>query len=176
MRSRISLCQLLVIVALGACATADADTQLRDDGIGALRLGASVEVVKRTCRVLRDTTVTGPEGMPARKLAVEIAGETVEAEIVDNKVWRISVKSPRFRTADSLGVGTPLSHLLQLEGARGMMGEGALYFATSAHCGMSFRLSENRPLDPSGDWNKSALARLPASTKVTEVLIFGCQG
>ncbi len=192
MLSKIPLRQFLFIAALTACAresdpsrtdTSEAgsaqagacsDTRLRGEGIGALRIGAPLDSVKSDCRVLRDTTLTAAEGMPAQKLTVEIAGETVEAEVVEGKVWRISVRSPRFQTADSLGVGTPLSRLLKLSGARGMMGEGALYFTSSAHCGLSFRLSENRPLDPTGDWNAPALARLPASTNVTEVLVFGC--
>jgi len=113
--------------------------------------------------------------MPARIAFVEVAGEPVEAEIVADKVWRLSVTSPRFRTTDSLGVGTPLSRLLELRQPRGMMGEGALYFASPAHCGLSFRLSESRPLPPSGqNWNAAALRRLPASTRVTEVLAVGC--
>lgn len=122
-----------------------------------------------------DTTVMGAEGMPARIARVEVNGELVEAEIVDGKVWRLPIQSPRFRTADSLGVDTPLSRLLALPEPRGMMGEGALYFASPAHCGLSFKLSATRPLPPSGqNWNLAALRRLPDSTKVTEVLAVGC--
>ncbi len=115
--------------------------------------------------------------MLARVVPVDIGGEQVEAEIVDDKVWRLAVRSPRYRTADSLGVGTTLERLLELREPRGMMGEGALFFASPAHCGLSFRLSENRPLPPSGqNWNAAALRRLPASTRVTEVLAVGCAG
>ena len=153
------------------------DTRLSGAGVGELRIGASVASVKTTCRVGRDTTVTGVEGMLARVIPVDVGGEHVEAEIVDDKVWRLAVRSPRYRTADSLGVGTPLTRLLQLREPRGNMGEGALYFTSPAHCGLSFKLSENRPLPPSGqDWNAAALRRLPASTRVTEVLVVGCAG
>jgi len=155
--------------------TGCAETRLQGAGIGELRISASVASVKRACLVGRDTTITGAEGMPARIISVAVGGEQVEAEIVNDKVWRLAVKSPRFRTADSLGVGTTLERLLQLREPRGMMGEGALYFASPAHCGLSFRLSENRPLPASGqNWNAAALRRLPASTKVTEVLAVGC--
>jgi hypothetical protein len=113
--------------------------------------------------------------MPARIATVDVGGETVEAEIVDDKVWRLAVSSPRFRTSDSLGVGTPLARLLELREPHGGMGEGALYFLSPAHCGLSFRLSENRPLPPSGqEWNAAALMRLPPTTKVTTVLARGC--
>lgn len=151
------------------------DTRLSGAGVGELRIGASVASVKTTCRVGRDTTVTGAEGMLARVIPVDVGGEQVAAEIVDDRVWRLAVRSPRYRTADSLGVGTTLTRLLQLREPRGNMGEGALYFTSPARCGLSFKLSENRPLPPSGqDWNAAALRRLPASTKVTEVLALGC--
>ena len=191
MRSLVPVSRFLLVVALVACAR-DSDTpgavpadtmniagctetRLQGTGMGELRIGASVASVRAACGVARDTTVTGAEGQPARIISVAVAGETVEAEIVEDKVWRLAVRSPRYRTADSLGVGTPLSRLLQLREPRGMMGEGALFFASPAHCGLSFRLSENRPLPASGqDWNAGALRRLPASTRVTEVLAVGC--
>lgn len=150
------------------------DPRILSTGVAAVRIGASVASVKSKCRVLRDTTALGIEGMPARKLTVAVLDDPLEAEIVDDKVWRVAISSPRYRTADSLGVGTPLATLLERPAPLGMMGEGALYFATSAHCGVSFRLSENRPLAGGGNWNAAALRRLPATTKVTEVLIFGC--
>ena len=98
---------------MSAVLTCGGDAQIHESGIGLLRIGASVATIKGKCRVVRDTTVIDLEGMPARRMSVEIAGETVEGDIVNNKVWRVS-------------------------------------------------------------WNAAALARLPASTKTTEVLIFQC--
>jgi hypothetical protein len=150
-------------------------TLLRGTGIGALRIGATLASVRSSCDVRDEATIAGAEGMPARIAYVEVNGKLVEAEIVDDKVWRLAIGLPDFRTSDSLGVGTPLSRLLKLPQPRGMMGEGALYFASPAHCGLSFKLSENRPLPPSGqNWNAAALSRLPPTTKVTEVLAVGC--
>jgi hypothetical protein len=146
-----------------------------DEGIGALRIGATVNSVRQKCNVVRDTTVMGAEGMQARKLGVAFSRDTVEAEIVDDRVWRITVRSPRLRTADSLGVGTTKARLLQLKSPRLMTGEGQLFVASPAHCGMSFRLANVGRDALRGNRDRIGLARLPESTVVAEVLIFACR-
>jgi hypothetical protein len=148
---------------------------ITDEGIGQLRIGATVESVRQKCNVVRDTTAPGAEGMPARKLRVALSRDTVEAEIVDGRVWRIAVHSPRLRTADSLGVGTTLARLLQLRNPRGMTGEGKFFVASPEHCGMSFRLANAGPGARRGDLDSAGLERLPKSAVVSEVLIFGCR-
>ena len=148
---------------------------ITDEGIGELRIGATVESVRQRCNVVRDTTAPGAEGMPARKLRVALSRDTVEAEIVDGRVWRIAVHTPRLRTADSLGVGTTLARLLQLRNPRGMTGEGRFYIASPDHCGMSFRLANAGPGAQRGDLDSAGLARLRRSAGVSEVLIFGCR-
>jgi hypothetical protein len=150
------------------------DEVVTDEGIGQLRIGTTVESVRQKCDVVRDTTVLADEGMMARKLAVAFSRDTVEAEIVDGRVWRIAVHSPRFRTSDSLGVGTPLARLLQLKKPRGMTGEGKFFVASPEHCGMSFRLANAGPGAQRGDLDGAGLARLPESAVVSEVLVFGC--
>lgn len=145
-----------------------------DEGIGQLRIGATVESIKQKCKVVRDTTVSGAEGMPARKLAVAFSKDTVEAEIVDDRVWRIAVHSPGLRTASLLGVGTLNVRLLTLKDPHGATGEGALFVVSPQHCGMSFRLANAGPRGQQGDLDKAGLARLPVETVVSEVLVFGC--
>jgi hypothetical protein len=146
---------------------------LGEEGIGELRLGSTVESVRQKCNVVRDTTAPGAEGMPARKLAVALSRDTVEAEIVDGKVWRIAVHSPQLRTADALGVGTSIGRLRQLKEPRGMMGEGQFFVASPQHCGMSFRLSNAGPA-ARGDMDRAGLFRLSEAAVVSQVLIFGC--
>ncbi len=150
------------------------DDIITDEGIGELRIGASIESIRQKCNVARDTTVMGPEGMPARKFAVAFPPDTVEAEIVDGRVWRLAVLSPRLRTADSLGVGTSIGRLLQLNNPHGMTGEGQFFVASPTHCGMSFRLAIAEAGPQRGDLDRAGLARLPRSTVVNEVLVFGC--
>jgi hypothetical protein len=152
---------------------------VRDEGIGRLIIGAQFDSIAASCPVMRDTTFTGAEGMPARKIEVFFYPETVEAqkveaEIVDNRVWRISVTSPHVRTADSLGVGTPLSRLLRLKNPRGMTGEGKFFVASPDHCGMSFRLANAGLGAQRGDLDQAGLKRLPKSATVSEILVFGC--
>lgn len=146
-----------------------------EEGIGHLRMGATVESVREKCNVVRSTTVMGAEGMPARKLLVALSRDTVEAEIVDGRVWRLAVRSPRLRTADSLGVGTTKARLLQLKNQRLMTGEGRLFVASPEHCGMSFKLANVGPDALRGNIDRIGLARLPESAVVSEVLVFGCR-
>jgi hypothetical protein len=148
---------------------------LGEEGIGEIRIGSTVESVRQKCNVLRDTTAIGAEAMPARKLTVALSTDTVEAEIVDGRVWRIAVSSPRLRTADALGVGTSIGRLRQLKNPRGMMGEGQFFVASPDHCGMSFRLSNAGPRAKRGDLDRAGLFRLPETAVVSEVLIFGCK-
>lgn len=150
------------------------DEVVTDEGIGQLRIGTTVDSVRQKCNVVRDTTVMGAEGMPARKLTVALSRDTVEAEIVNGQVWRIAVFSPRLRTAESLGVGTSIGRLLQLKNPHGMMGEGELFVASPEHCGMSFQLANAGPGARRGDLDRAGLASLPVTTVVSEVLIFGC--
>ena len=145
-------------------------------GVGALRVGAPIDSVRARCAVVRDTVELRAEGQPARVLAVVVGSDTVVAEVDSGRVWRIEVTRPSPRTADSLGVGTPLARLLALPGAHGLSGEGAVFVVSPARCGLSFQLSEARLGDaPPDTWDRAALRRLPSSTVVTRVLIVGCQ-
>lgn len=149
---------------------------ITDEGVGELRIGATVESIKQKCRVLRDTIVSGAEGMPARKVAVAFSRDTVDAEIVDGRVWRIAVHSPGIRTASLIGVGTLNQRLLSLKDPHGAMGEGALFVLSPQYCGMSFRVANAGPRGMRGDLNRTGLAHLPIETIVSEVLVFGCHG
>jgi hypothetical protein len=146
---------------------------LTDEGVGKIRIGESVESVRHDCTVVRDTTELGGEGMPTRMVSVLFPRDTVDVEIVDDKVWRVAIDSRHFSTTDSLHVGTSLAQLLRLRAPQGMTGEGALFVMSPDHCGLSFRLSDNgSPVlrDPS----PAELSRLPAATRVSNILIVGC--
>lgn len=149
-------------------------TPLTGDGAGALRIGMTVDEVRTQCGVSSEGTRPGPEGETSRVIVVAMGADTVEAEIVDGRVWRIPVTSPRLRTANDLGVGTPLSRLLDLRDVRPAMGEG-LYVLSPAHCGISFQLDDpSGPLPPAQ--TVAELRRLPAGTVVSRLLLTGCDG
>ncbi|MEO8909976.1 MAG: hypothetical protein ABI408_07080 [Gemmatimonadaceae bacterium] len=150
------------------------DEIVTDEAVGTLRIGMSVASLGRECTVLGDTTALGAEGMPSRRVAVLFPRDTLEAEIVDDKVWRIEIQSPRFATADSLHVGTPLTRLLRLRNPRGMTGEGQLFVVSPDHCGLSFRLT-NAGSPILKDPTPTTLARMPANTAVAGILIIGCR-
>jgi hypothetical protein len=131
--------------------------------------------VKHTCKVVEDYVGPGAEGMTERYLVVDFDTAQVRAIVVDDRVWRVHVTSAAFRTADSIGVGTPLPRLLNLPGIRGAEGEGRLFAMSPERCGVSFRLSHvPRGGEHRGAWSKEALQALPVETVVDEVLVFGC--
>jgi len=143
------------------------------DGIGAIRIGMAADSVKALCAVVRDTVELRSEGQSERILVVAFGGDTATVEVNDGRVWRIEITSRGLRTADWLGVGTPLSTLLSRKGGvQGLTGEGNLFLITEASCGVSFELSE--PRSPSGDWPAERLRTLPKTTVVTRVLVVGC--
>lgn len=154
--------------------TSCGDKVVGEEGIGQLRIGASVDSIRQKCKVVRDTTVQDSEGMLQREIVVVFSRDTVTADIVSGRVWRIAVGSPGLQTADSLRVGKNVARLLQLKNPRGMVGEGEFFVASSQHCGMSFRLALAGHAVYRGDLDRAGLARLPASTIISEVLVFGC--
>lgn len=141
--------------------------------VGALRIGMPADSIHEHCPVVRDTVRPDNEGNPARVMSVAVATDTVMAEIVDGRVWRIQVAEPGLYTADSIGVGTPVAQLLDIPDARAITGEGALFMVSPNRCGVSFELSSGYP--PASRADPAALLRaLPPSTVVVRVLVFGC--
>jgi hypothetical protein len=144
------------------------------DGVGNIRIGMSADTVKAHCVVLRDTVERRTEGQLERILVVPFEQDTAVVEVNEGRVWRIEITEPGLRTSNWLGVGTPLSALLALNGGvQGLVGEGNLFLVSQALCGLSFELSE--PRSPSGTWDAARLRTLPKSTVVNRVLVIGCR-
>jgi hypothetical protein len=144
-------------------------TRLTGEGVGALRIGLPVDSAARLCTVARDTIVRAGEGQMARKITVADEADTVVAEIVDAKVWRLEVTDAGIRTADSLGVGSSLGELLRIAGVRRIAGEGRVFVVAPSHCGLSFQLDVSGAATTIID-----LKRLPAETRIERVLVIGC--
>lgn len=138
---------------------------LTSRGIGALRVGAAVSDLRSRCRVIGDTTIPGPEGTRERRVTFVLVGDSVSATIDGDSVWRIEVDSPRFRTSDSLGVGS-LGRDLKRGAGEIATGEGNVAALRRNHCGLSFLLS--------GANARTRWATLPDSARVRRVLIIGC--
>ena len=150
------------------------DAVVTGAGVGALRIGARVDSVRARCRVVRDTVELRAEGLPSRVVTMMVGDDTVAAEVDSGRVWRIEVTRSSPRTADSLGVGTPLTQLLALPEVRAASGEGGVYVLSNARCGLSFELSGHGPGGLRAEWDIAALRRFPPSTVVTRVLVVGC--
>lgn len=148
---------------------------LTDQGIGDLTEGKTVAAVRDACEVLHDTTERRAEGMMERVLTVRIAGDVVESIVGGDRIRRIEVASPRYRTEDSLGVDTPLRRIARTAGARFFPGEDGVYGFVPEHCGLSFRFSV--PLRPpkARDWTAAAIDSAHGDATVDRVLVTRCQ-
>jgi hypothetical protein len=142
---------------------------LTGNGIGDLRIGATAEQVHQQCDVIRDTTLQfGAEGMPERRIAVRLGRDTVEGTAVNDKVWRLEVLSPRFRTNDSLGVGSTVAKIREQTAQYLGYGEGGPFISLPKHCGLSFELDGVKGFARS--WEQ-----VPNTATVRKVLVLGCR-
>jgi hypothetical protein len=148
----------------------DQPVLITGSSVGCLELNATVDDVARDCQAVADTTLY-LEGMPQQALRVDVGGDTALAEIVEGRVWRISVLGPGPVTADSVGVGSPLSRLATYHDPRISAGEGHYFLTTPAHCGLSFGL-HGLPFG-AGPWSTEELAAMPDSVRVERILITG---
>jgi hypothetical protein len=162
------------------------DALLTGDSVGPAIVGVGRSALSPRIKVIRDTIEEGMEGIPETIAILLVAGDTVRAAIDSGRIYRFNVTSARFRTADSLGVGTPLSRLLSEPGIYAMTGEGAVFVWSDKRCGLGFRLwdpSAEREMawDPGGLGDSpdsvgvTELRRLPQSTTVGEVIVVGCR-
>ena len=157
-----------------ACGPA-AGAFLTGGGVGALRIGRTVAELASDCEILADSIVPlWLEGLPQRVVFIPWGSDTLAAEVVNDRIWRLSVRTPRVRTADSVGVGTTLSELLTKPGVAGLSGEGALFVVAPSYCGLSFGLGAEPESMIGAEWTLSELASLSGSTPVRQVLVFGC--
>jgi hypothetical protein len=153
------------------------DTTLLDGrGIGWALIGQPVSQLEGRCRIIRDTVVPDAEAIRARQLTVDLGRDTVDVTVEVGALWRIEVRHPAFRTADSLGVGSSLRELLGSAEAHGAEGEGGLFVFRLDHCGLSFHLDHDVSEDQHKEaWSQRDLEMLSPTARVDYVLVVGCK-
>jgi len=148
---------------------------LEDTGIGELKQGRSIDEIPALCEVLSDSEQQGQEGMMERVVVVQIAGETVRAVVDRGRISRIEVNTPRFRTADSLGVDTPLSRIAAMRGAQFAPGHDGVFGFSPEHCGLSFRFSVPWRPPAGGQWTAQAITARHGTAAVNRVIVIPCR-
>jgi hypothetical protein len=146
-----------------------------EQGLGDLRIGRSVEDVRKDCEVVSDGEEQGIEGMPERVVVTRIAGETVRSVVVEGRIWRLEISSPHFRTADSLGVDTPLRNLARMKGAEFFPGEDGVYGFVASHCGLSFRFAVPMRPPKGGQWTAERIEKAHGDAAVNRILVTRCE-
>ena len=150
---------------------------LTGEGVDAVRVGQTVEAVRRTCHIAKPKLKKGEAQRPESLIEFMIGQTPVQIETAQGRVWRVIVSGGSLRTADKLGVGAPLAGLLASGPVRAGETEGVLYATAAAHCGMSFALSYQPAAGEDRDnWTADGLARLPRDTTISQILMTGCQG
>jgi hypothetical protein len=146
------------------------------DSVGPLSFPANRADLDRLGRVVRDTTEQGDEDISERIAIVLVDGDSVRAALNHSgQVYAYYLTSARFRTRDSIGVGTSLSQLLRVPGVFATTGESQVFVHFPKMCGLDLRLSESGMLGESIDSvGASELSKLPKETHVTEVGVSGC--
>ena len=149
--------------------------RLEEDGIGGLRQGRPVSDIARLCDIISDSEQRGTEGMMERVVVVRVGGEPVRTIVTDDRIFRIEITTPRFRTSDSLGVDTPLRRIASMRGAQFAPGEDGVYGFSPEHCGLSFRFSVPwRP--PSGSqWTAEQINAEHGNAAVNRVIVIPCR-
>lgn len=149
-----------------------ASTLLTPEGVGELRVGMSVAQARAACRVLRDSAGEA-EGMPMPLLIVDLARDTIVAEPANDRIFRLRIDGPAFRTAEGLGVGSTVADLRAAGTARVAMGEGT-FILLKEKCGLSFRLGELATVGGATLGPDMSAADFAPGNRVSGVLVYPC--
>lgn len=112
------------------------------------------------------------------KTELQLGNPDIIFELDQNKVYRIQVNSPQYRTDKGIGVGSTFGDLRQVYGINNptqiIWGEEGFYGAVVRELGMSFRLDVNQTMKPAqiDDFNKASdPGRIPEKTRIDSILV-----
>jgi hypothetical protein len=156
-------------------APATAHVVVRSDRVGGIRLGMSLDQLRRDAAGARDTTLVGAGGTPQRALLVPGSDGPLLAVIADGRVERILVRSAGVFTEQGLGVGSQLRELRQVYGSGcGEVVDGRVTVRFPSGPGLSFVLNAIPPDDEAA--LRHDLDALPDSARVTEIMVLRADG
>lgn len=156
--------------------------EVRDSAIGPIRVGAAADSVLRLCAGIRDSVVhhRDMEWVDTTRVLYVPVGtrDTVQVTIEphEQRVDAIAVRTGPFRTADSLGIGAPITQWRRIPGVRVLYGDhsddGALL--VPSHCGLTFGISGggDAPADRVADMQD--IAAWPDTVRITEIIVTPC--
>ena len=146
-----------------------------NEGVGPIRIYASLDSIRQLCPIVRDTTVQPQPGLAAEHLVSVLMGtDTAVVSVRRNRVVQVFLTSPHFATADSIGVGTTLGRLLRFAQVKGYGVRGDLLIDVPAKCGLTFGITGRYPDLPDGLKDTTTLSRVPVSATVNRIRIDGC--
>jgi hypothetical protein len=154
-------------------------TRLENDGVGAIRIGATVDQLASQCQIVRDTVVYPDQTTTEHVIALQVDKDVVET-IVDSsmRVTEIRVATYRWKTAEGLGVDTDLGRFLEIPGVIAIPGserELALFLQVPQYCGLDFRLPwYGATVTPLDSVTPLFLQTLPPKSTVTSVIVRPC--
>lgn len=156
--------------------TAESSILVTDDSVGSLPLLSRRSELSRYLRIVRDTTEAAEEDM-TNQIVVGVLGVDTVRVVVDEegKVYWYILRSPRFRTRDSLGVSTSLGQLVTIPGVYAKSHESQSWIKVPRHCGLSFTMENDLGLDSPDSVGVARLSQMPKGTRVSEVAVYGCR-
>jgi hypothetical protein len=153
--------------------------RLENAGVGAIRIGATLDQLESQCELVRDTVVYPDDTHAEHVVGFKVDKDVIEA-IADTggRVTEIRVASYRWKTVEGLGVDTELAKFLEIPGLVGIPGseqELAVFLQVPQYCGLDFRLPwYGSSASPPDSVTVLFLQTLPPKSTVTSVIVHAC--
>jgi len=146
------------------------ESRVSEDGLGLLRIGVSMDVIRAGCTILSEQAADSAVGLAD----IDLGRDTARVEITKGAIRHITLTHQAYRTSDSLGVGTHIATLLKMREPTAIIDHNKLYAISPAYCGLRFMLADPAPTSAASRTGHRALLRLPGETRTRELEIVGC--